>query len=48
VIAHGRVRHNRLTLVLSHLRRGRYQLTLVALGAHGKRTVIGHTSLVVS
>jgi hypothetical protein len=48
VIARGRLRHHRLTLVLRHLRRGRYQLTLVAVGAHGKRTVIGHTSVVVS
>jgi hypothetical protein len=42
------VRNQRLTLALSHLRRGPYQVTLVAIGAHGTRTVIGHTSLVVS
>jgi hypothetical protein len=48
VIAHGRVRHHRLRLVFGRLLRGRYQLTLLALGAHGKPTVIGHTSIAVS
>jgi hypothetical protein len=47
VIDHGRLRHHRLTLVFHHLRRGRYQVTLIAAGAHGKKTVIGHTSVVV-
>jgi serine/threonine-protein kinase len=48
VIARGRLRHHKLTLVFRHLRRGRYQLTLLAIGAHGKRTVIGHTSIVIN
>jgi hypothetical protein len=48
VIAHGHVRHHRLTLVCRHLPRGRYQLTLLTLAAHGKKTVIGNTSIVVS
>ena len=48
VVAHGRLRHHRLTLAFRHLRRGRYQLTLVAVGAHGKKTVIGHTFIMVS
>jgi len=47
VIARGHLRHRSLTLVFRHLRRGRYQLTLIALGTHGKRTVIGHSSIVV-
>jgi hypothetical protein len=48
VVAHGRVRHHTLTLVFRHLRRGRYQLMLVAVGAHGKKTVIGHTSITIT
>lgn len=48
VVAHGRLRHHKLKLVFRHLRRGHYRLTIVAVGAHGKRTVIGHTSIVVS
>jgi hypothetical protein len=48
VIGHGRLRRHRLTLVIRHLHRGRYQLTILAVGAHAKRTVIGHTSIVVT
>ena len=48
VVAHGRLHHHKLKLVFRHLRRGRYRLTIVALGAHGKKTVIGHTSIVIS
>jgi hypothetical protein len=48
VIAHGQLRHHRLTLVFRHLPRGRYKLTLLALNAHGGRSVIGHTSIAVS
>jgi hypothetical protein len=47
VLARGQLRHRRLRLTLAHLRRGRYRVTLVALGAHGARTVIGHSTLVV-
>jgi hypothetical protein len=42
------VRHHELTLALRHPHRGRYHVTLVALDARGKQTVIGHTSLVAS
>jgi hypothetical protein len=48
VIARGRVRHHMLTLVFAHLRRGRHNLTLLALGAHGKVMIIGHTTVTVS
>ena len=48
VIARSRVRHHKLTLVFQHLRRGRHKLIVLALGAHGKRTVIGHTTGAVS
>jgi sugar lactone lactonase YvrE len=48
VIARGRVRHHKLTLVFRHLRRGRYTLTLIALKAHGKRLVIGRTTIAIS
>ena len=48
VIARGRIHHRKLTLVFQHLRRGRYNLTLLQVGAHGKRTVIGHTTIAVS
>jgi hypothetical protein len=48
VIARGRIRHHKLTLVCRHLRRGRYKLTLLEVGRHGRRTVIGHTSIAVT
>jgi hypothetical protein len=48
VIARGRIRHHKLTLVFQHLRRGRYTLTLIALGADGKRVVIGRTTIAIS
>ena len=48
VIARGRVRRHKLTLVFQHLRRGRYTLTMVALSAHGKRVLIGRTTIAVS
>lgn len=49
VIARGRVRHHKLTLVFRHLGRGRHKLTLlVVVRARGKRTVIGHTTVAVS
>ena len=48
VIARGRIRRHKLTLVFQHLRRGRYALTLIALRAHGKRIVIGRTTIAVS
>jgi sugar lactone lactonase YvrE len=48
VIARGRIRHRKLTLVFRHLGRGRHKLTLLAVAAHGKRTVIGHTTVAVS
>ncbi|MBV8927807.1 MAG: hypothetical protein JO152_01610 [Mycobacteriaceae bacterium] len=47
VIGTGRVREHRAELTFRHLRRGHYRLTLMEL-AHGKRTVIGHTTLTVS
>jgi hypothetical protein len=34
--------------VFRHLRRGRYRLTLRGVGAHGEKTVIGHTTITVS
>ena len=37
VVARGRLRHHKLKLVFRHLRRGRYRLTIVAVGAHAKR-----------
>jgi hypothetical protein len=48
VIGRGRIRDHKLTLVLRDLARGRYQLTLLELGAQSKKDVIGHTSIVVS
>jgi hypothetical protein len=48
VIARGRTRHHKLTLVFGQLRRGRDRLTLLALAAHGRQTVIGHTTITVS
>jgi hypothetical protein len=48
VIARGRVRHRKLTLVFRHVGRGRQKLTLLAVAAHGKRTVFGHTTVAVS
>ena len=48
VIARGRIRHHKLTVVFQPLRRGRYTLTRIALGAHGKRIVIGRTTIAVS
>jgi hypothetical protein len=48
VIAGGRIRHHKQTLVFRHLPRGRYKLTLLKLGAHGKRTMIGRTTIAVS
>jgi streptogramin lyase len=48
VVAHGQVRHRKLTLVFRHLGRGRYRLTLLKPGAHGKLTAIGRTSIAVS
>jgi hypothetical protein len=34
--------------VFGQLRRGRHKLTLLALAAHGKQTVIGRTTIAVS
>lgn len=48
VIARGWTGHHKLTLVFRHLPRGRYELTLLTLSAHGKRTIIGRTSVAVS
>ena len=48
VVAHGQVRHRKLTLVFRHLGRGRYRLTFRKPGAHGKLTAIGRTSITVS
>jgi hypothetical protein len=48
VIGRGWRHGHKLTLTLMDLHRGRYQLTLLALNAHGQKTVIGHTSIVVS
>jgi hypothetical protein len=36
------------TFMFQHLRRGRHTLTLIALGAHGKRVVIGRTTITIS
>jgi hypothetical protein len=47
VIARGRIRHHRLTLTLKHVHPGRYRLTLLEL-SHGRRVVIGHTTLTVT
>jgi hypothetical protein len=43
-----RGRHRKLTLVFRDLGRGRHKLTLLAVAAHGKRTVIGPTTVAVS
>ena len=48
VIAHGRVHRHKLTLVFGHLRRGRYKLTLLALGADGRTATIGRTTIQIS
>jgi hypothetical protein len=48
VIAHGRVRRHKLTLVFGHVRRGRYKLTLLALGADGRTATIGRTTIQIS
>jgi hypothetical protein len=47
VIAHGRVRHHRLTLTFTHLQRGRYSVTVLGLSGH-KWVVIGHTSITIT
>ena len=48
VIARGRIRHHKLRLVFQHLRRGRYTVTLIAVGAHGNRVAIGRTTIAIS
>jgi VCBS repeat protein/HYDIN/CFA65/VesB family protein len=48
IVARGEVRDHKLVLTFTHLKRGRYQLTLVEFGAHGHHKTIGHTSLVIS
>jgi hypothetical protein len=48
VVGTGRVRDHRLVLTYRHLQRGRYRLTLVALGSHHERELLGHSSLVIS
>ena len=48
MIARGHVRRHRLTLVFGHLRRGRYKLTLLALGVHGRTATIGRTTIQIS
>jgi Collagen triple helix repeat (20 copies) len=47
VIGTGRIRSHQLVLSFWHLRRGHYRLTLIEL-THGRRVVIGHTTLTVS
>jgi hypothetical protein len=45
VLARGRLRHNKLTLSFTHLKRGRYRRTLVEQLGHGRTMVIGRTTL---
>ncbi len=48
VIARGRIRRHKLGLTFRHLHRGRYGVTLLALGSHGARVPIGYTTIVVT
>jgi hypothetical protein len=48
VPARRRLRHHKLTLTFSHLKRGRYALTLVEQLGHGRTMVIGGTTLVIT
>ena len=48
VLATGRVRGHKLVLRFTHLKRGRYRLTLLERKSHGKWVAIGHTALTVS
>jgi hypothetical protein len=48
VLARGRLRHNKLTLSFTHLKRGRYRVTLVEQLGHGRTMVIGRTTLVIT
>ena len=47
VIGTGRIRNQRLALTFKRLHRGHYRLTLIEL-THGRRIVVGHTTLTVS
>jgi hypothetical protein len=46
VVAHGRLRRRRLTLVFKHLHRGRYRLTLLELRRHQRPVVLGTSTIV--
>jgi streptogramin lyase len=48
VLATGKVRDHKLVLRFTHLKRGRYRLTLLEHTSHGKWVAIGHTTLTIS
>ena len=49
-VGHGTVSHHKLklTFTLKHVHRGRYTVTLLERGAHGRTVVVGHTTVEVS
>jgi hypothetical protein len=48
VIARGRIRHNRLTLTLTHATRGRYRVRLPELYRQRTPTTLGGITLVIT
>jgi hypothetical protein len=48
IVARGQIRNHRLTLKFTHLRKGRYRLTLWEMKPHHRSLALGHTVLVVS
>ncbi|MHB8693778.1 MAG: NHL repeat-containing protein, partial [Solirubrobacteraceae bacterium] len=47
IVGHGRIHRGKLTLVFSHVKPGRYRVTLLALSSHRHRTLLGYATVTI-